>query len=882
MGDTLTQQSPGGPLPASLQPGYQPPMPAALAPPSQPQAFQLASLTPTATPPSQTPPVPSQGPSPQAQATPPVPPERQPVQPPGANYTVTRPFALPATPQQTPAPFSVGAQPGPWPAAYPNSPVFRSPQDYPALPGETPDETQHLNAFAWRESPGGNVMNQWAAKDAKRYGEGHTDQGYWQIVNNTWQDGAQRAGVDLRQYRTAMSAPYQVQRQVALALYRAYGDKPWAASAGAGQRGDRFQLASQTFMAPTERGSQDWGHPSPMMVGPQSQQPGAMPQQSEWGKILNTVSPLLLGIASLALRLPLSTAVTAYGAMARAQFNGQQLEYERNRTKYQDQLKEATAQQTLESQAASDAFSEYGTNNPQGLQQTLAQIALKYNDPAMLQMAERGDLNGIHAMQAKRDLYNQSLMKLSKAAEEMRDREAVDADVAARDRKWRQENPNATADDFAIAHNQHLGEAERAGDKTGTTGSGMEAPIYNVIGADGKPTGQQVREGKQGGHFDANTTQPVQLKPGETVQEAPRQGGGADALGKPKTGNYEWEDPQGKKHGPAEATLVPGKGLFDTNGNPIDAKPETIRGVSTTTAPQAESYPPGAGTAGYANKPNEPPPNLGISRGIWTQALTYVNTGKAPTFGRDKDSMARFREALPVAMEAMGVTDEQMVERHTEYAANRTREQRIEAAFAGGQNGKTLLALNTIAHHINLFRQYADAMQNGDFPLMNKLTDDLARAGGAAQLVDLNVVSRVTGDELVRVLTGTGGGTITDREDIAKQLSSYSSPEQFRGVADTLTNVIRGRFDPLQQAYSYGDPKKAEYFRTNMMDPDARRMFDAPQLPIVGAPGGSRQQPQVKPDWVSPDPDATRKMPDGRPIYSDGKGWFYSDHTPVQ
>lgn len=53
-------------------------------------------------------------------------------------------------------------------------------------------------------------------------------QGYFQITNTTWRGNAARAGVDLSQYPTAMTAPYDVQRKVAGALYDANGTSDWA------------------------------------------------------------------------------------------------------------------------------------------------------------------------------------------------------------------------------------------------------------------------------------------------------------------------------------------------------------------------------------------------------------------------------------------------------------------------------------------------------------------------------------------------------------------------------------------------------------------------------------------------------------------------------
>ncbi|HWU63568.1 MAG TPA: hypothetical protein VN112_16235 [Ensifer sp.] len=52
--------------------------------------------------------------------------------------------------------------------------------------------------------------------------------GYFQMINPTWKRAASMAGIDTSQYPTAMSAPYDVQRKAANALYASDGFSPWA------------------------------------------------------------------------------------------------------------------------------------------------------------------------------------------------------------------------------------------------------------------------------------------------------------------------------------------------------------------------------------------------------------------------------------------------------------------------------------------------------------------------------------------------------------------------------------------------------------------------------------------------------------------------------
>lgn len=51
--------------------------------------------------------------------------------------------------------------------------------------------------------------------------------GYFQMINPTWRSAAGMAGIDTNQYPTAMSAPYDVQRQAANTLYEKNGGSDW-------------------------------------------------------------------------------------------------------------------------------------------------------------------------------------------------------------------------------------------------------------------------------------------------------------------------------------------------------------------------------------------------------------------------------------------------------------------------------------------------------------------------------------------------------------------------------------------------------------------------------------------------------------------------------
>jgi hypothetical protein len=94
-------------------------------------------------------------------------------------------------------------------------------------PASDSAKERFLQGVVTRESGNRNVPNQ--------QGPGGTplssSSGYFQITDPTWRENARLAGVDTDKYPTAMSAPREVQHQVAGLLYDREGERPWAASA---------------------------------------------------------------------------------------------------------------------------------------------------------------------------------------------------------------------------------------------------------------------------------------------------------------------------------------------------------------------------------------------------------------------------------------------------------------------------------------------------------------------------------------------------------------------------------------------------------------------------------------------------------------------------
>jgi hypothetical protein len=109
----------------------------------------------------------------------------------------------------------------------PNDPT-NAPTGDMKLSGETSSESSMLDIIAQNESGNKNVFNYMHDKDPSYY----TASGNWQITDTNWRAASAALGIDLAKYPSAISAPYNLQRQVALWMLRQQGSDPWDSAHG--------------------------------------------------------------------------------------------------------------------------------------------------------------------------------------------------------------------------------------------------------------------------------------------------------------------------------------------------------------------------------------------------------------------------------------------------------------------------------------------------------------------------------------------------------------------------------------------------------------------------------------------------------------------------
>lgn len=130
-----------------------------------------------------------------------------------------------------------------------------------------------------------------------------------------------------------------------------------------------------------------------------------------------------------------------------------------------------------------------------------------------------------------------------------------------------------------------------------------------------------------------------------------------------------------------------------------------------------------------------------------------------------------------------------------------------ERAFTSGKQGNTIRSFNVALNHLDTLGQLADALNNNNLQLVNKVANTVAAQTGSAAPTNFNAAKKIVGDEIVKAIIGSGGG-VTDRQEAAATISAANSPKQLKEAIDVYKQLMSGQLQGLHQQYKAGGGTK--------------------------------------------------------------------------
>lgn len=160
-------------------------------------------------------------------------------------------------------------------------------------------------------------------------------------------------------------------------------------------------------------------------------------------------------------------------------------------------------------------------------------------------------------------------------------------------------------------------------------------------------------------------------------------------------------------------------------------------------------------------------------------------------------------------------------------------------SFAKGVEGRTVRSFNVAVDHLSTLGDLADALNNGDLPAINKVSNIVAAQTGSTAPTNFDAAKRIVGQEVTKAIVGAQSGE-REREAAAEAVQNANTPAQLKGVIQTYQKLMVGQLGGLKKQYEAGT--KRDDFET-MLTPTTKAMLgggDRPSIVKTGTLNGRK------------------------------------------
>jgi tetratricopeptide (TPR) repeat protein len=212
-----------------------------------------------------------------------------------------------------------------------------------------------------------------------------------------------------------------------------------------------------------------------------------------------------------------------------------------------------------------------------------------------------------------------------------------------------------------------------------------------------------------------------------------------------------------------------------------------------------------------------------------TQAAENLRAGVMPGGGLD-DNAERTAQAIasgqlpaPTGMALLNPKNQRILGRVMEinpsYDASTVSAKKAAAtAFTSGQQGNSMRSFAVAGQHLDQLGQLADALNNGNSQLVNKIANAYSQQTGSPAVTNFDAAKDVVSKEVVKAIVAGGGG-VAEREELSKLMANAKSPAQLKGVITQYRNLMAAQHDALlQQRRAAGLPDST---MPNYVQPEA-------------------------------------------------------------
>lgn len=150
---------------------------------------------------------------------------------------------------------------------------------------------------------------------------------------------------------------------------------------------------------------------------------------------------------------------------------------------------------------------------------------------------------------------------------------------------------------------------------------------------------------------------------------------------------------------------------------------------------------------------------------------------------------------MPPAMKAAVIA--QVQQKNPDYDPT-TYSSKVKAAkdFSTGQQGNAMRSFAVGLDHLDQLGKLADALDNGNYPAINKLANIVAQQTGSPAPTNFDTAKALVGKEIIKAVVGSSGG-VEERKHAEELLSSAHNPKQLKGVIATFQGLMQAQHGAL-------------------------------------------------------------------------------------
>lgn len=146
---------------------------------------------------------------------------------------------------------------------------------------------------------------------------------------------------------------------------------------------------------------------------------------------------------------------------------------------------------------------------------------------------------------------------------------------------------------------------------------------------------------------------------------------------------------------------------------------------------------------------------------------------------------------------------------------------KTQEAFTSGPEAKSINAINTVAGHLSVLSQAADALDNSNVPALNKIANFLGVQTGSDAPTVYKTIAHKVGEEMTKAYVGAGGGE-GDRGTNASDFDVNLGAKQIKGNIGISAKLLQGKINGLKNQYETAIPgRKFDGF----ISPEAQQTF---------------------------------------------------------